>query len=187
MKQFVLIFLCLMLVLSGCGQKQAQVSTTPAATEAAVTEPAPETEPVTEAKEETVPAYTVSTKYYTLTLPAEWEQTCAVELFQQESGLYVLGLYEAIAREEFGGGNLCSIQLMSEGDDTYKDFPSYQWLGQLETSDGSYNVIVLYPTDVQFSENAVEAYNEMSAQLQDVLCTLTPVEGVELMMPAPAL
>ena len=103
-----------------------------------------------------------------------------------ESGLYVLSLYETTSHEQFGGGKLCSIQLMPAGDDTYKDFPSYEWLGELDTPDGRFNIIVLFPTDVQFTEDTANTYAELFSNIHDLLYTLSPREGVELMMPAPA-
>ena len=48
-------------------------------------------------------------------------------------------------------------------------------------------MIALYPTDVQFSENAVETYNEMFDQIPDVLYSLSPREGIEMVCPAPAI
>ena len=132
-----------------------------------------------------LPAYIINTKYYSITLPHDWADSCTFEIFKMENGLEILTLYEVSSRQEFGGGRLCSIQLMPTKDDTYKDFPSYELLGVLDTPDGSFHLIALFPTDVQFSEATKEAYNEMFAQIRDVLCTLSPEDGLELIMPAP--
>ena len=201
MKKLTLL-LCVLLVLSfcGCGNQTeaaptvaestaAPTQTVPSEPEtqpATQTEPVPETEPVTISKEDPLPAHVIDTQYYSLELPEEWTDSCVSESYRLDGGLYTLGLYEKTAYTEFGGGKLCSIMLMNADDDTYKDFPSYEWIGQLDTPDGRFNVIALFPTDVQFSENAVDVYNDMFARIRDVLSTLSPKEGVELAMPAPA-
>ena len=129
----------------------------------------------------------IETDYYSLTLPAEFLDKCIWEIFGNEDGTYSLSLYELTAHEEFGGGKLCSLMLFPTGDESYKDLPDYQMLGSLDTADGSFYLIALFPTDVQFSESTAERYNEMFNQLQDVLYTLSPAVGVEMAMPAPAL
>ncbi len=173
--------LCVLLLLCfcSCDMHTEGPATVPEATTTA-------TEPDTLPKEEDrLPGKVIETKYYSLELYDVWADACRYEIFQMDSGLYILSLYETTAYEEFGGGKLCSIQLINAGDDTYKDFPSYEWLGELDTPDGRFNVIVLFPTDVQFSENTAQAYTQMYDSIHDVLFTLSPQEGVELAMPAP--
>jgi len=102
-----------------------------------------------------------------------------------DNGLDILSLYEVTAYDTFGGGKLCSIQLMPSEDDTYKDFPDYEWLGALDTPEGSFNMILLYPTDVQLTVETMDTYNQMARKLPDVLCTISPKEGIEMVIPAP--
>ena len=68
-------------------------------------------------------------------------------------------------------------------DDTYKDFPDYELLCALDTPDGSFYVVALFPTDVQFSENTADTYNAMFEELMDVLWTIHPNNGIEMAMP----
>ena len=129
----------------------------------------------------------IETDYYSLTLPAAWLDKCVWEISDKDDGTYILTLREKTAYEEMGAGKLCSMMLFPAGDESYKELPDYQMLGSLDTGNGSFYLIALFPTDVQFSESTVERYNEMFDQLQDVLYTLSPAVGVELAMPAPAL
>lgn len=125
----------------------------------------------------------IATKYYTLTLPEDWINQCVHKIFVQESGTYSLNLYEKTSHEEMGAGTLCSIMLLPSSDMTYRDFPDYRLLAALDTPEGSYNVIALFPTDVQFGESTREAYQVLFAQVEQVLCTLCPGDGVEMTMP----
>ena len=183
MKKFAII-LCLLLVIafSGCGKKEA---TPPPA----VTLPQAPTEVAVLPKEEetTPPGVFIDTKYYYIPLTEELFGTCIVEYHQMHSGLPIVTLYEKTAHESFGGGKLCSIQMMPTSDDTYKDFPSYELLAVLDTPEESYRVIVLFPTDVQYDADTADAYNAMATQLMEVLWRISPREGIEMAMPAPVL
>ena len=76
------------------------------------------------------------------------------------------------------GGHLFSIALMPETED-YTVFPSYDWLGVLKTPDGEFNMIVIYPTDVQFSEDTAAEYNEMAADIDRIIKTVKAAGGAE--------
>lgn len=125
----------------------------------------------------------IATKYYTLTLPEDWVNQCVHKIFVQESGTYILNLYEKTSHEEMGAGTLCSIMLFPSNDMTYRDFPDYRLLAVLDTPQERYHVIAIFPTDVQFGESTLEAYQALFAQMEQVLCTLRPVQGVEMSMP----
>ena len=127
----------------------------------------------------------IETDYYSLTLPAEWLDKCVWEIFNKDDGTYILNLYELTAHEEMGAGKLCSLMLFPSGDTSYKELPDNQLLAVVDTPDGSYSVIALFPTDVQFSPDTAESYNAMAAQVTDVLYTLSPAAGMEMAMPAP--
>lgn len=124
----------------------------------------------------------ILTDFFSLTLPHEWANTCVYTVTDLDQGAYCTNLYESESYWEFGGGNLCSLMLMPAEED-YTFFPSYQFLGFLDTPDGTFNLVVLFPTDVQFTEDTMDVYNQMASQLPDVLCTLNPVKGVELALP----
>lgn len=205
MRKFSLL-LCVFIMLSllGCSQEaplpapeattpQLSVTVTESATEAE-TEPATET--VAELLEETAPIEEVipetteaepeipkktviETKYYTLPLPDHWKETCFYDVVDGTT----LTLREKSSYEAFGGGKLCTLMLMPTSDDTYKDFPDYELLCALDTPDGSFYVIALFPTDVQFNGETMGAYNSMAEKLMDVLYSLQPKDGIEIVMP----
>ena len=186
MKQFALI-LCILFMLSLCGCGKAASAPPPAQTlPEAPTEAAPtEATELPKEEETTPPGVVIDTEYYYIPLYDAWAASCVVEFHTMHSGLPVVTLYEKTAHEAFGGGKLCSIQLMPTSDDTYKDFPSYEVLGVLDTPEESLRVIVLFPTDVQYDADTADAYNVMAAELMDVLWQISPREGIELAMPAP--
>ena len=128
---------------------------------------------------ETPKAPIIETKYYTLTLPDEWKEGC---FYSVVDGITVT-LREKSGYEAFGGGKLCTLMLMSTDDDTYKDFPDYELLCALNTPDGSFYVIALFPTDVQFNGETAESYNAMAAELRNVLYRLEALDGIEMAMP----
>ena len=128
----------------------------------------------------------IETDYYSLTLPAKWLDKCIWEITDSDNGTYALNLYELTSHEAMDAGKLCSIILLPTSED-WADFPDYTIHGILYTPEGDYQVIALYPTDVQFDENTAEAYNALFEQISDVLCTLSPAPGLEMVAPAPVL
>ena len=123
------------------------------------------------------------TIYYTLDFPKSWGGNCVREVILNEDFTYTLILSEAQSYEEFGGGKLCSIMLIPTDDDTYKDFPDYELLAALDTPEGSFYAVALFPTDVQFSENTAEIYHSMKNQLMDILYSMKPRQNIEMALP----
>ena len=126
--------------------------------------------------------FLLSTDYYSLLFPKEWVSTCNYTLVDLENGVYTLSIYEAKAYLQFSGGNLCTITMIPTEED-YTFFPSYELLGVLNTPMGEFHLVAIYPTDVQFTAETMESYNQMLSQLPDVLRSLTPAQGVELALP----
>ena len=129
----------------------------------------------------------IDTDYYSLTLPVDWLDKCIWEITNNNNGTYILNLYELTSHEAMDAGKLCSLMLFPTNDKTYKELPDYQLVGSLDTQDGSFYLVALFPTDVQFTEETMDAYNGMYEKLQDVLYTICPQAGIEMAMPAPAL
>ena len=190
---WILIFL-LIFMFSACGMQKAADETVPTYGEDSVcgetvdmivkaeptTPVATEEIPESTAFDESIPIETnIHTKYYSLTLPDSWGTCCFYSVFDDTT----LVLREAASYESFGGGKLCTLMLMPTDDETYKDFPDYELLAALDTPEGSFYVIALFPTDVQFTEDTMDTYNEMYDQLMDVLYTLQPNDGIEMAMP----
>ena len=129
----------------------------------------------------------IETDYYSLTLPMEWLDKCVWDITAKNDGTYILNLYERTSYDEMCAGKLCSLMLFPSDDNSYKDLPDNQLLAVVDTPEGSYSVVALFPTDVQYSPNTAENYNAMSDQVMDVLFSLSPAEGIEMAMPAPVL
>ena len=145
----------------------------------------PQSPEITPSKSEE-PVYTIETKFYTITLPAEWESKCTYEIAEQADGTYLLHLYEITSHAEIDAGKLCSIMLLPTTED-WKDLPNYTIHGILYTPEGDYQLIALFPTDAQFTEATREAYNALSEKIIDVLYCITPTVGTEMVAPAPTL
>lgn len=207
MKKVTLILLFLLIfTLCACASETQQETIAPS--------PAPATDPVVEAEEsvamihtnateaeatvppteseETIPAASepeipkspiIKTKYYTLTLPDEWKETCFYSVVDDVT----VTLREKDSYEAFGGGKLCTVMLMPTDDETYTDFPDYELLCALDTPEGSFYAVALFPTDVQFNEDTADAYNAMADSIMDVVYTIQPVDGIAMTMPAPVL
>lgn len=125
----------------------------------------------------------ISTRYYTVTLPENWENNCVYEITNPENGTYTLDLYEKTAHKQMGAGKLCSIMLFPADDKSYKEFPDCKLLAVLDTAEGSYAAVALFPTDVQFNKDTAEDYSALFAEIMDVLYSIRPVNGVEMAMP----
>ena len=185
MRKFYLILSVLFLIcLIGCGGKEA-----PEPSYAPVCSDGP-TETATEALIEDLkgedPKYLIETKYYDLNLPEDWADKCSWEIFDKDDGTYILNLYEKTSHEEMGAGKLCAITLLPTDED-WMDFPNYTMHGILYTPEGDFQILALFPTDVQFTEATADAYNALSEKIMDVLCTITPAGGSEMVAPAPVL
>jgi len=135
----------------------------------------------------------IDTEYYTIAIPLEWKDEYVYDVISGEHYNYSLNFYEKKSHEEMNAGYLFGIQLMNENED-YKNYPSYEVLGSLEVYRiGSYNVVVTYPTDVQFMEATAKKYNSMTKQIPEILetikfkeeCTFseTPIEIVSEALP----
>lgn len=115
----------------------------------------------------------VTTKYFTVKLPAEWETRFAHEVADEMH----LSLYEAKSHEAEVGGWLVSVELFATKEE-YDFLPSYKLLGSISTDNGEYDMVAIYPTDVQFSEENAEQYTNMSNQIEDILANIVLAEGV---------
>ncbi len=139
--------------------------------------------PQLEAPAEEVEDILVETRYYTLTMPVDFYNNCELHIFPaDEEGPDTLVMYELSSFKTEYGGHLCSILLIPHGED-YSFYPSYEWIGVLETPEGDFDIVVLYPTDVQFSEDTAAEYNRLVQYVQDVLYSLRPKDGIGLVLP----
>lgn len=199
MKKFALA-LCILLILSflGCGTPDTPTPTLsvaePKTTLQVPQESSEEVPGPTETAVENVlppalaegpdgPLAIIYTDYYRLKAPISWGNTGLSKITPLDSGGYSLTIYEHDAYFSFGGGKLSTLMMVPTSDDSYKDFPDYELLCALDTPEGSFYVVALFPTDVQFDADTAEGYNAMYEELMDVLYTIRPVGDIEMAMP----
>ena len=120
--------------------------------------------------------------YYTLTIPQEWRGRTCDEITENEDGSSIVSFYELGGYKTEFGGHLCSILLIPHGED-YSYYPSYEWIGVLETPEGEFDIVALFPTDVQFSEDTKDTYNQLVQEVDQLLYSIRPNEGIGMMMP----
>lgn len=122
--------------------------------------------------------YGITTPWFTLRLPDSWQDIALVKQSENidENILMTLRFCEKTS-EPTSGGHVFSLRVLKEGAD-YTYLPQYRFLGMLTDDQGvSYQLIVVYPSDVQFEPEAVEIYTQMSREEDRILQTLTPTPG----------
>ena len=124
----------------------------------------------------------LTTDYYSLSLPGSWGD-CICVINYLDRGGYSASIHEYYGFKNFGGGKLCTLMMVPTDDKSYKDFPDYELLCALDTPEGSFYVVALFPTDVQFDEDTAADYNAMAEELMDVLYSIRPVGDIEMAIP----
>ncbi len=122
---------------------------------------------------------TVKTGYYEITVPEDHLDSYVVRAVEDEdsSRIHALEFYEAEDYEEFGGGYLYSVCLYDRTAD-YSFLPNYKELGTLMTENGTlYNLVIEYPSDVQFTQDTDELYHSMLDEEKKILKSLKPDRG----------
>lgn len=113
--------------------------------------------------------YTVDTEYYTISVPFSWKSDAHYEIVEGEGSAYTLTFYDKASRDSGNGGELFSIVLLTEYED-YSEITHHKALGSLEISQiGSYNIVVTYPSEAQYSDQTAEKYNEMKGKVDQIL------------------
>ena len=118
----------------------------------------------------------IDTQFYSVSVPKDWEGNYTYELDYQPQGGYFLAFYELKDHQSFGGGTVMTIGLYPEGED-YSYLPDYKQYGTLTTPDGSYHIVILYPTDFQYTTENASVYEKMADQIPDVLDTIKASDG----------
>lgn len=119
----------------------------------------------------------VSTKFFSVTIPSDWSGLYEYTESDLDGGAYQLTFYEASDYESMGAGELFSIEVFPDGVD-YSYYPSYEDVGTLTASDGTvYHVITVNPTDVQFSEDNQSTYEQMQGEESTVASGITAADG----------
>ena len=176
----VLLAAALMLSMLACTEdKAAENTATPAPTvsEAAAPSPSESEEPTASPSEEAEPSeeegftYTSELYGFTVTMPESWRDTVEiVEEDAQVSFCSKANRHLNYGDVEYDAGVLFTV-LVPEDDMKVGDgyvFPNYEVIGQINGAD----LLVVYPTDVQFNTDdqaAQEEYRTMEKDVADVV------------------
>ena len=127
-------------------------------------------------------SWTVATKYYTMTIPPAWTGHFEASLLELYDTGYNLEVVNKESADANFGGHLFTVMLVPENED-YTVFPSYDYLGTMTTGDGTFNVVIQYPTDVQTGDIWSEFYKILNGDKNSAITTIRPVQGVTWTLP----
>lgn len=112
----------------------------------------------------------VKEEEFSITLPKEWKNKYKIEEEKTEEGkLYYF--IDILNQKDEVGGILFWIEVSDKDNEGYKDYPSYKFI----TSNSKYNIVALYPTDVQMDtedSESVEEYQSMYSNIENILKTI---------------
>lgn len=120
---------------------------------------------------------TITTSYFTVNLPADWAGQYEYSASENDDGSFWVTLYEASDYETNGSGLLFSIALFPEGVD-YSFLPNFGNDRDVTGPNGAaYKMVVISPSDVQFSIENQEKYMKMYEQASAIAADVTLGEG----------
>jgi hypothetical protein len=134
-------------------------------------------EPAATAAPSVIGGITVSAELYSVTLPSDWEGRYVCEKWDAEDFRCYISLCEKQSYDDGSGGVIFELALAPDGTD-YSYLPSYQLLGTLTASGQSYTVIAIYPTDVEYSADAMSDYTDMTGDITAILSSFRAASGV---------
>ena len=117
--------------------------------------------------------------YYTITVPRAWEGKYVDFIEEFEDGTSIVTFYEKECYEDFGGGKICSIQLLPEEMD-WSSVEDASLFGGLKTPDGFFIIVGIFPEEKQYSKETKETYEALRALTPDLFGTITAKDGCEL-------
>ncbi len=127
-------------------------------------------------------SWAVTTKYFTMTIPPAWTGHFDAAVLEQDNGGYNLQVVNKESKDAGFGGHLFTIMLMPPSED-YTVLPSYDYLGTMDTPEGTFSVVVLYPTDVQTGDMWQEFYKILNGDKNSAITTVRPAAGVTWTLP----
>ena len=121
---------------------------------------------------------TLALEYIQLTIPEIWEDQYVVI----PVGEYTWNFCSRSDYEQNGNGHVFTVSITEGG---YQDRPSYEPFGMLTIVDpdtgevSNPEVVLFFPTDVQFTEANAEQYWLLNSSFRDVLASMTGWNGAE--------
>ena len=127
-------------------------------------------------------SWTVTTDYYTMIIPPAWTGHFNASVSRPYGSGYDLEVVNKESADANLGGHLFTVMLMPQSED-YTILPSYDYLGTMTTGDGTFNVVIQYPTDVQTGDIWSEFYKILNGDKNSAITTIRPVQGVTWTLP----
>lgn len=107
--------------------------------------------------------------YYSLEIPESWMGKYICECSPMAAYGYSTSFYSKEDRDDGYDGHLFTLSLFDELTD-YSYLPDFQKIGHLEVYRiGAYDLVAIWPTDVQFAEDNAKQYQEMSAEIEAII------------------
>ena len=104
--------------------------------------------------------YGFENEIYSIKLPAFWKDYAVIKEWDNESGIPQVRFSEGPDNEKHGIGHLFTLKLQPVED--FYDYPQYKELGIISNGTNTYRFIILYPSDVQFSDENRALYSKMT-------------------------
>lgn len=127
-------------------------------------------------------SWTVTTDYYTMTIPPAWTGHFDVSVSTPYDTGYDLKVVNKESEESGFGGHLFTVMLMPWSED-FSYLPSYDYLGTMETPEGALQVVVQYPSDVQTGDMWSVFYEILNGDRNTAITSIRPAEGIVWTLP----
>lgn len=128
---------------------------------------------------------TVNTDYFSVVTPESWDGKYSYNIRKYNSnGAYGLTFTHNASVDEGNGGLVFVIEVHPVSE-SYPEMMAnspmpFKHMGVISVEDsGDYDVIVTYPSDVQYSDNTEEGYLQLKNSVDSVLESLQVAEGAE--------
>lgn len=115
---------------------------------------------------------TVSTPYFNLSIPESWGGKYYCSSIDRNDGGYEIKFYEYADYAESDTGFLFSMIMFPQGTD-YTEIPNLTDTGTVTTANGTYNLVVVYPSDVQYSEENEDLYDSMKKDVPSIVNSIS--------------
>lgn len=112
---------------------------------------------------------TLNTEYFSVVFPENWYGKYDVDFYSDEQ----IKDWSIVLKEEITNnsdmGYLFSVVMVRDGE-SYYDYPEYDYYACAEyEDDGKYNVIITYPSDVQFDDAYEYIYRDLQEDIPNVI------------------
>lgn len=115
---------------------------------------------------------TAYTPYFNLSIPESWSGKYTYSWIDRNDGGYEVKFYEYADSESNGTGFLFSLVMFPNGTD-YTLLPNHEKQGTITTANGTYDLVLVYPSDVQYSEENTDLYDSMRSDIPSIVNSIS--------------